>query len=105
MRAARYPAGMAEQFDMKEPTGIPPIVANVEQQADTPISETRTADHYATGLVGRREEISGAVLKRMDVVMTTFEEAREIIERQQKIWNLTPPICPSSFCPRTRGHI
>lgn len=103
MQASRFPLGTAEKFAGKAPSGIEPIISNVEQQAVTPISPTRTAYHYATGFVGEADQVSEKVLKRMEVVMAAFEEDRKIIEAQQKIWDLTPSDTKMLFLPQDKG--
>ena len=103
MHGARYPAGTAAACDGKKPEGIAPLVQNIEQQAVTPISEKRTAYHYATGLVGNTAAMTADLSKRMGVVMAAFEEDREMIEAQQKIWDLTPQERPKLFTPQDKG--
>lgn len=103
MRGARYPAGTAAQFSGKEPFGVEPIVRNIEQQAVTPISHERTAYHYATGLIGRSDEITAKLAERMDVIMATFEEDRLMIEAQQRIWDITPDWVEKTFLPQDKG--
>jgi vanillate O-demethylase monooxygenase subunit len=103
MQGARFPAGTAAACGGKEPIGIEPIVRNIEQQAVTPISPTRTAYHYATGLIGKTAEITATLAQRMDIVMAAFEEDREIIEAQQRIWDLTPPGTPKYFAPQDKA--
>ncbi|WP_169833124.1 aromatic ring-hydroxylating dioxygenase subunit alpha [Sphingomonas panacis] len=103
LSGARFPAGTAARLQYKEPVGEEPIVRNIEQQAVTPISETRTAYHYATGLIGSTAEITRKLAERMDVVMKTFEEDRTIIEAQQRIWNLTDSSAKKVFLPQDKG--
>ena len=103
MRGARYLAGTAARFQGNAPEGVEPIVRNIEQQAVTPISSTRTAYHYATGLVGNTPEMTAQLAQRMDVVMATFEEDRSIIEAQQRIWALTSPDKQKQFLPQDRA--
>ncbi|MCP5144403.1 MAG: aromatic ring-hydroxylating dioxygenase subunit alpha [Gammaproteobacteria bacterium] len=103
LRGARYPAGTAAAFEGKEPVGIEPLVRNIEQQAVTPMTERTTAYHYATGLVGSTPEMTARLAERMDVVMAAFEEDRQMIEAQQKIWDLTPPETAMVFLPQDRG--
>jgi vanillate O-demethylase monooxygenase subunit len=103
MRAARYPSGTATAFGGQEPVGIEPIVRNVEQQAVTPVSERRTAYHYATGLVGSSPAMTEQLTQRMDVVIAAFEEDRAMIEGQQRIWDLTAPSVPKAFLPQDKG--
>jgi len=69
----------------------------------TPISAKRTAYHYATGLVGNTPAMTAELAKRMGIVMAAFEEDREMIEAQQKIWNLTPPEQAKLFLPQDKG--
>lgn len=103
MRGARYPAGTAAACGGKEPVGIEPINRNIEQQAVTPISATRTAYHFATGLVGSTPAMTLDLASRMDVVMAAFEEDRLIIEAQQRIWDLTSASAPKLFLPQDKG--
>lgn len=103
MYGARFPVGTAKRCGLTEPRGIAPIVENIEQQAVTPISESRTAYHYATGLVGSTDEITKQLSERMGVVMAAFLEDRVMIEAQQKIWDLTPDTQPKCFLPQDRG--
>ena len=100
---ARFPAGTAKECNYEEPKGIKPIVENIEQQAVTPITRDRTAYHYATGLVIPGKNMTEAIEKRMDVVISAFEEDREMIEAQQKIWNLTDPSVPKQFLAIDQG--
>jgi phenylpropionate dioxygenase-like ring-hydroxylating dioxygenase large terminal subunit len=80
-----------------------PLLQNVEQQAVTPISDRRTAYHYATGLIGDSDEMTQQLAHRMDVVMAAFEEDRQMIEAQQAIWDLTDPDTPRFFAPQDQG--
>ena len=100
---ARFPLGTAAQCGLRAPEGITPLIENIEQQAVTPVSETRTSYHYATGLIGRTPEITRKLAARMEVVGKTFEEDRLMIEAQQKIWNLTDPSVPKLFVPQDKG--
>lgn len=100
---ARFPAGTAEKCGYKAPEGVKPIFENIEQQAVTPISETRTAYHYATGLIMDAANVTDQVKARMEVVIKTFEEDRQIIEAQQKIWDLTDPEMRKQFLPQDKG--
>lgn len=103
MRAARYAAGTAAQCGGRQPVGIKPIVSNVEQQAVTPISRTRTAYHYATGLVGTSGKSFEQTADRMEIVKAAFAEDRAMIEAQQKIWDQTPPEREKLFLPQDKG--
>ncbi len=100
---ARFPAGTAKKCDYQAPKDVTPIFENIEQQAVTPISETQTAYHYATGLIWENKDLTDAVKARMQVVMKTFEEDRDIIEAQQKIWHLTDPDLAKVFLPQDQG--
>ncbi|WP_421848600.1 Rieske 2Fe-2S domain-containing protein [Marinomonas sp.] len=101
---ARFPAGTAKKCDYKAPSkDIKPIFENIEQQAVTPISATKTAYHYATGLIFPAKDVTKEIEARMDVVMKTFEEDRQIIEAQQKIWHLTDPSIKKQFLPQDQG--
>jgi vanillate O-demethylase monooxygenase subunit len=103
MHGSRFAPGTAAACDYKAPVGMEPLVQNIEQQAVTPISDTRTAYHYATGLIGSTREMTAELAKRMDVVMATFEEDRQIIEAQQKIWDLTPSQVGKLFLPQDKA--
>ena len=103
MKGARYPAGTAAACAGGEPDRHEPLMRNIEQQAVTPISDQRTAYHYATGLIGRTREMTRQLESRMDVVIATFEEDRAIIEAQQRIWDLTPADHPKLFLPQDKA--
>lgn len=104
LQGARYPLGTAKKCAGREPhEEIVPLVRNVEQQAVTPISATRTAYHYATGLIGNTPEMTRTLATRMDVIMAAFQEDREMIEAQQKVWDLTDPATPKLFLPQDKG--
>lgn len=103
LKGARYPAGTAASFEGKAPSGIEPISRNIEQQAVTPISDTKTAYHYATGLIGSSPEMTARLAQRMDVVMAAFEEDRQMIEAQQRIRDLTPDDVAMTFLPQDKG--
>ena len=103
MRGARYPAGTAERCNGQEPTGVEPLMRNIEQQAVTPISERHSAYHFATGLIGSTSEMTARLASRMDVVMAAFGEDRAIIEAQQRIWDLTPPDKKMAFLPQDKA--
>lgn len=103
MRGARYPAGTAAAFQGRAPSGVEPLVQNVEQQAVTPISAHRSAYHYATGLLQSSGETYTQVSERMNIVTAAFEEDRRMIEAQQKIWDLSPPGAPKHFLPQDKG--
>ena len=47
--------------------------------------------------------MTAELAKRMGVVIAAFEEDREMIEAQQKIWDLTPPEQPKLFTPQDKG--
>jgi len=103
MYGARYPAGTAKQCDYQKPEGIKPLIENIEQQAVTPISETKTAYHYATGLIGDSPEMTEKLKDRMDTVMRAFQEDREMIEAQQQIWQLTDSATKKHFLIQDKG--
>jgi vanillate O-demethylase monooxygenase subunit len=103
MRGARYPAGTAAACGGQPPVGVEPINQNIEQQAVTPITATRTAYHYATGLIGSTPAMTLSLASRMDVVMAAFEEDRAIIEAQQRIWDMTPADHPKQFLPQDKA--
>lgn len=103
LRGSRFPTGTAAACQGARPDGIAPIMENIEQQAVTPISPTRTAYHYATGLIGQGRASSEDLARRMDVVMATFEEDRQMIEAQQRIWNLTAQDTPRHFLPQDKA--
>lgn len=104
LQGARYPQGTAKACEGREPHGgIVPLVRNLEQQAVTPISATRSAYHYATGLIGSSPEMTRQLATRMDVIMAAFEEDRQMIEAQQKVWDLTDPQTPKVFLPQDKG--
>lgn len=102
MRIVIYPPGTAEKLNYGPPPEdfeIPPLMERVEQQAVTPISETKTRYLFASGsprhLVSSREDLRA----RMDTVMAAFTEDRIMIESQQKMWDLSAPDRPKAFIP------
>ena len=101
--SARFPAGTAAACQYGNPEGFEPIVENVEQQAVTPIDDKRTAYHYATGLVLKEKITPAEVDRRMEVVMRAFEEDRQMIEAQQRIWDRTSPSVPKAFITQDQG--
>jgi nitrite reductase/ring-hydroxylating ferredoxin subunit len=104
MHGARYPAGTAAKCEYGPPSAdITPLIQNIEQQAVTPISERRTAYHYATGLIGDSPEMTTRLAQRMDIVMQAFEEDRVMIEAQQAILDMTDPQAPKFFAPQDQG--
>jgi phenylpropionate dioxygenase-like ring-hydroxylating dioxygenase large terminal subunit len=104
MHGARYPLGTAARCNYGPPSSdIVPLIQNIEQQAVTPVSERRTAYHYATGLIGDSPEMTTRLAQRMDVVMAAFEEDRVMIEAQQAIHDLTDPAVPMLFVPQDQG--
>jgi vanillate O-demethylase monooxygenase subunit len=84
-----YPLGAAARCDFGEPREGP-LSQRVEQQAVTPISETRSRYLYATGFaagVAKPALVEGMFA----VINAAFEEDRRILEGQQQILALTPP--------------
>jgi vanillate O-demethylase monooxygenase subunit len=102
MSARMYPPGTAEKLNYAPPPedfDVIPLMSLVEQQAVTPISETQTRYLFATGTTREytksREELS----ERMGVVIAAFTEDREMIESQQKMWNLSGEDHQKAFIP------
>jgi phenylpropionate dioxygenase-like ring-hydroxylating dioxygenase large terminal subunit len=97
-----YPRGTAEKLNYAPPPedfDVKPLMIRVEQQAVTPISETETRYLFATGTT---PEFCGGIedlRERMDVVIAAFTEDREMIEAQQKMWNLTDENHKKVFIP------
>jgi phenylpropionate dioxygenase-like ring-hydroxylating dioxygenase large terminal subunit len=97
-----YPRGTAEKLNYASPPedfDVKPLMIRVEQQAVTPISETETRYLFATGTT---PEFCGGIedlRERMDVVIAAFTEDREMIEAQQKMWNLTDENHKKVFIP------
>jgi len=101
MRIEVYPLGTAEkcQFESPQEHGIEPIYVGIEQQAVTPISEDKTRYQFATGTL-RTPELTRDILdERMTVVKAAFEEDRQMIEAQQKLWDISEPDHSKAFIP------
>jgi vanillate O-demethylase monooxygenase subunit len=75
----------------------------VEQQAVTPISETQTRYQFATGTTRQFTKSREELQERMGVVMAAFTEDREMIEAQQKMWDLSSPDHKKAFIPFDKG--
>lgn len=103
MSAKRFPAGTADACDGKAPVGLEPINQTIEQQAVTPITERHTAYHYATGMTGDTQGVTVDIEARRKVVQDAFEEDRQIILAQQRIWDLTPEGEDMLFLPQDKG--
>jgi len=99
-----YPPGTAERCSFERPPeDIQPVFARFDQQAVTPISETRTRYFFSAGV--RRQFLGGGppadeVLK---TVNAAFAEDHAMIEGQQRIWNLTDPATPKAFIPNDKA--
>jgi len=101
-----YPPGTAAKLNYGPPPedfDIKPFMVRVEQQAVTPISETQTRYLFATGTT--REYTSGLddLRERMGLVMDAFTEDREMIEAQQKMWDLSDENHRKTFIPYDKG--
>jgi phenylpropionate dioxygenase-like ring-hydroxylating dioxygenase large terminal subunit len=84
-----YPLGAAERCDYGAPREAP-LSSRVDQQAVTPVSETRTRYFYAAGVAA--ENAKPALLEGIfAVVNAAFAEDKRIVEGQQRIRDLTPP--------------
>ncbi|HEU4427179.1 MAG TPA: aromatic ring-hydroxylating dioxygenase subunit alpha [Myxococcota bacterium] len=89
MTTAWYAPGAASRCSY----GVPdekPLSHRAEQQAVTPISESRTRYFYATGFAAEqaRPDLVEGIFA---IVNAAFAEDKRIIEGQQRIWDLTPP--------------
>lgn len=101
MRIEIYPPGTAEKCNFEAPSehGVLPAYVGIEQQAVTPISETQTRYQFATGTL-RTPDLTHEVLdERLTVVKAAFEEDRQMIEAQQKMWGLSDADHPKAFIP------
>lgn len=101
MRIEIYPPGTAEKCNFEPPSqhGFEPVYVGIEQQAVTPISETQTRYQYATGTL-RTPGLTREILdERLKVIKATFEEDRQMIEAQQKMWDLSDDHHPKAFIP------
>ncbi len=103
MRSGRFPPGTASKCNYAAPNGVVPINETVEQQAVTPISERRTAYFFGTAVVGDNAPLTPDVNRRIEVVKAAFTEDREMIEAQQRIWDLTPGGNEMLFLPQDKG--
>ncbi len=96
-----YPVGAAQASEFGPPRSDP-FFFRVDQQAVTPISQSRTRYLYASGVVSA-EATDDVLDKRMAVVNAAFAEDKKMIEAQQKIWDLTPPDHTKAFLPQDKG--
>lgn len=101
-----YPAGTAKKCDFKAPPeDIPALIEQVDQQAVTPISETETQYLYAMGFNKAKAPppAPGGGGEKTSVLTAAFLEDKEMIEAQQKIWNLTSPDKKKAFLPKDKA--
>jgi phenylpropionate dioxygenase-like ring-hydroxylating dioxygenase large terminal subunit len=100
MENRSYPHGMAEKVQFQTPTAEP-MTHRVEQQAVTPVSATETRYFFATGIESR---IPPRLIDAFfSVVMAAFTEDHEMIEAQQRMWDITPPDQPMAFIAHDKG--
>jgi phenylpropionate dioxygenase-like ring-hydroxylating dioxygenase large terminal subunit len=101
MATQGYPVGTAEASGFGAPNAKP-IFRRVEQQAVTPIGESKTRYLYASGIDARiaTPKFVEAVFA---VINASFAEDRRIIEGQQRIWSRTPPERQKAFIPQDQA--
>jgi vanillate O-demethylase monooxygenase subunit len=88
MTTSWYPLGASARCGFGAPDE-PPLSRRVEQQAVTPITESRSRYFYATGFAAenaRPDRVEGI----FEVVNAAFAEDKRILEAQQRILDLTP---------------
>jgi len=98
MENRSYPHGMAQQVQFQAPQAEP-MTHRVEQQAVTPISPAETRYFFATGIDSRIPAIDAI----FTMVQAAFIEDRDMIEAQQRIWDVTDPDAPMAFCVHDKG--
>ena len=101
MHTKIYPPGTAEACDYGE-TEADPLVELVEQQAVTPTTPGRARYSFATGL-GSKYGLPPDADARREIADRAFREDREMIEAQQRIWDLTHADRPKAFIPADKA--
>jgi vanillate O-demethylase monooxygenase subunit len=105
MKTSFYPRGVADKYNFKAPTEESPL-AQWEQQAVTPQSAGKSRYIFSSGfrsdspIANADPEI---VKKNFEIVLAAFAEDKEIIEGQQKIWDLTPEARKKAFIPQDKA--
>jgi phenylpropionate dioxygenase-like ring-hydroxylating dioxygenase large terminal subunit len=101
MKTSHYSRGTASAGGFAPPS-VAPLFRRYDQQAVTPISDSRTRYFFATGTT--RDGAKPESLERMfEIVNISFAEDREMIEAQQRIWSLTAPDKPKAFIPQDKA--
>lgn len=104
MNGRRFPAGTAARCENRRPPEtLVCLGQTIEQQAVTPVDADRTAYYFATGFTGPTESATLNIEDRMAVVQAAFDEDRQIIEAQQRIWDLTRAQDEMIFLPQDKG--
>ena len=101
MHTKIYPLGTGAACGYTE-TDAEPLMELVEQQAVTPTRPGRARYQFATGL-GSKYGIPPDADARREIADRAFREDREMIEAQQRIWNLTPPGRSKAFIPADKA--
>lgn len=101
MKLSGFPVGTADRFGQAAPTEAP-VWDQVGQQAVTPISSGRSRYLFASGVPRIMQEL-GLSEGLFEVVEAAFEEDRQMIEAQQRVWDQTPPDRPMAFIPQDKG--
>lgn len=102
-----HPPGSADAYNREKPSGTP-LLLRCEQQAVTPTIAGKCRYVFATGAPGLDENGGEGVASTeqfFEVAMAAFAEDKEMIEAQQKIWNITPDDAPKAFIPQDKGPI
>lgn len=103
MNAMVYPAGTAKASDMGPPAENSPI-QRVEQQSITPTTPGRCRYLFASGAPAATDGEGYAETETMmEIIRAAFLEDKDIIEAQQRIWDLTEESTPKAFLPQDQA--
>lgn len=97
-----YPPGTAEALGGGAPEGVEAIFERVEQQAVTPMAVGHTRYLFASGFQAGKIPPE-ALEPAFQTILDAFAEDKAMIERQQKIWDMTPPDTGKLFIPQDKA--
>ena len=101
-----YPVGTAQKCGFKAPPkdlDDTILAKQLEQQAVTPISDTKTRYLYTTNYAEKFADQMQSQESWIEVTTAAFLEDKTIIEAQQRIWNLTSDGEPRAFIPQDKA--
>ena len=97
MSANLYPEGTAASLNYRPPEAPSPM-RRFEQQAVTPTLPGKSRYIFATGMP-KKDAPKDADTNNafFEIVMAAFAEDKEMIEAQQRMWNISPQDTPKAF--------